>query len=91
MDVRVGKVTHFFSCLSVAVVSVSGEIKLGDRICIVGRTTDFEQPVSSLEIDHQKVRLVGPGTEVALKVYQKVRKGDVVYKMVEREESKNHE
>lgn len=83
MDIRVGKVTHFFNHLSVAVLELSGELKVGDRICIVGRITDFEQTVGSMEINHQKVSAVGPGTEVALKVYEPVRKGDVVYKVVE--------
>lgn len=85
MDVRVGKVTHFFNHLSVAVLELSGELKVGDTICIVGRYTDFEQRVGSMEIDHQKVSVVGPGTEAALKVYEPVRKGDVVYKVVDAE------
>lgn len=85
MDVRVGKVTHFFNHLSVAVLELSGELKVGDRISIVGRFTDIEQRVSSMEIDHLKVTAVGPGTEVALKVYEPVRKGDMVYKVVEGE------
>jgi translation elongation factor EF-1alpha len=82
MDVRVGKVTHFFNHLSVAVLELTGELKVGDMILIVGRFTDIEQRVSSMEIDHQKVTAVGAGTEVALKVYEPVRKGDVVYKVV---------
>jgi len=85
MDIRVGKVTHFFNHLSVAVLDLTGELKVGDRICIVGRFTDIEQRVSSMEIDHQKVTAVGSGTEVALKVYEPVRKGDVVYRAVESE------
>ena len=85
MDVRVGKVTHFFNHLSVAVLDLTDELKVGDTICIVGRFTDIEQRVSSMEIEHQKVTAVGPGTEVALKVYETVRKGDVVYKVVEGE------
>lgn len=86
MDIRVGKVTHFFNHLSVAVLELDGELKVGDTICIVGRFTDIEQRVSSMEIDHQKVTAVAPGMDVALKVYEPVRKGDVVYKVVEREE-----
>jgi hypothetical protein len=85
MDVRVGKVTHYFNHLSVAVLELTGDLKVGDRICIVGRFTDIEQRVSSMEIDHLKVTAVGQGTEVALKVYEPVRKGDVVYKVVEEE------
>ncbi len=61
MDIRVGKVTHFFNHLSVAVLELSDELKVGDRICIVGRFTDIEQSVGSMEIDHQKSATVGPG------------------------------
>jgi len=86
MDKRVGKVTHFYNHLSVAVLDLSDELKVGDTICIVGRFTDIEQHVVSMEINHQKVSTVGPGREVALKVYEPVRKGDVVYKVVDREE-----
>jgi U32 family peptidase len=85
MDVRVGKVTHFFNHLSVAVLELTGELKIGDTIEIIGRFTDIEQRVSSMEIDHQKVTTVGPGAEVALKVYEPVRKGDMVYRVVEGE------
>ena len=86
MDIRVGKVTHFFNHLSVAVLDLSDELKVGDRICIVGRFTDIEQSVGSMEIDHHKVSAVGPGMEVALKVYEPVHKGDVVYRVVEPKE-----
>lgn len=86
MDIRVGKVTHYFNRLGVAVIELSGEIRVGDKICILGRTTEFEQQVSSMEINHQKVTTVGPGMEVALKVIEPVRKGDVVYKIIESEE-----
>ena len=85
MDVRVGKVTHFFNHLSVAVVELSGELKVGDTICILGRITELDQYVGSMEINHQKVTAVGPGMEVALKVAEPVRTGDVVYKVVKTE------
>lgn len=86
MDIRVGKVTHFFNHLSVAVLELSGELKVGDTVCIMGGFTDIEQRVGSMEINHQKVTAVGPGMEVALKVYEPVRKGDVVYKVVDGQE-----
>jgi U32 family peptidase len=85
IDIRVGKVTHYYNRISVAVLDLTDELKVGDRICIVGRFTDIEQRVGSMEINHEKVTFIGPGTEVALKVYEPVRKGDVVYKVVEGE------
>lgn len=86
MDIRVGKVTHYFNRIGVAVIELTDELRVGDRICILGRTTEFEQHVGSMEINHQKVNVVGPGMEVALKVIEPVRKGDVVYKVTESEE-----
>ena len=81
MDTRVGKVTHFFNNISVAVLELDGELKIGDRICILGRITDFEQPVGSMEIDHQPVFTVKAGQEVAIKVLKPARAGDVVYRI----------
>jgi translation elongation factor EF-1alpha len=83
MDIRVGKVTHYYNHISVAVLELTGELKVGEKIHIVGRTTDFHQQVGSMEIEHQKIQSAGPGTDVALKVIESVRKGDVVFKFVE--------
>ena len=83
MDIRVGKVTHYYSHISVAVLELTGELKVGETIHILGRITDFDQRVGSMEIEHQKIQSAGPGTEVALKVIESVRKGDIVFKLVE--------
>jgi hypothetical protein len=83
MEVQVGKVTHYYNRISVAVLDLSGELKVGEMIHILGRITDFDQWVSSMEIEHHKILLAGPGTEVALKVVEMVRKGDAVFKHVE--------
>ena len=80
MDIRVGKVTHYYSRISVAVVELSGELSVGETIHILGRITDIDQQVDSMEIGHQKIQSAGPGTEVALKVIEPVRKGDAVFK-----------
>jgi putative protease len=76
---EIGKVTHYFSRIRVAVLELSGELKVGDAIHILGYTTDFEQVVGSMEIDHKKVQSVEPGDDVALKVTRMVREGDKVY------------
>lgn len=80
MDIRVGKVTHYYNRISVAVLELTGELKVGDRIHILGHNTDFEQQVSSMEIEHQKIQLAMPGADVALKVIEDVREGDIVFK-----------
>ena len=83
MDIRVGKVTHYYNHINVAVLELTGELKVEETIHILGRITDFNQRVSSMEIEHQKIQSAGPGTEVALKVIETVRKGDIVFKFVE--------
>ena len=55
MDIRVGKVTHYYSRISVAVVELSGELSVGETIHILGRITDIDQQVDSMEIGHQKI------------------------------------
>ena len=83
MEVRAGKVTHYYNHINVAVLELTGELKVGETIHILGRITDFDQRVGSMEIEHQKIQSAGPGTEVALKVIETVRKGDIVFKFVE--------
>jgi translation elongation factor EF-1alpha len=83
MDIRIGKVTHYYNKISVAVLELSETLTVGDQIAFVGHTTEFSQPVESLEIEHHKIQSAGPGQEVALKVWEAVRKGDLVYKVLE--------
>lgn len=83
METKIGQITHFYDRISVAVLSLSDRLTIGDRVYISGHTTDFEQEVTSMEIEHQKVTSVGPGDEVALKVKEPTRKGDSIYKISE--------
>ncbi len=83
MEKRIGRVTHYYTRIGVAVLELEDELKLGDMIHIYGHTTDFTQRVDSMEIEHQKVESVGPGADVALKVVDRVRRGDAVYKVIE--------
>ena len=85
MEVPVGRVTHYYSRISVAVLTLSGDLKVGDKIEILGKTTEFSQVVTSMEIEHRKIQSATAGMEVALKVADTVRKGDIVYKVVENE------
>lgn len=83
MEKQIGWVTHYFKRIGVAVLELSGGLRVGDVVHIQGRSTDFTQQVQSMEIEHQKVQSVGPGADVALKVIEHVRKGDAVYKVAE--------
>ncbi|KYH42427.1 MAG: putative elongation factor Tu domain 2 [Candidatus Bathyarchaeota archaeon B63] len=80
---EVGKVTHYFTRISVAVVELSDKLSIGDRILIQGATTNFEQTVQSMQIEHKNVETAEAGQSIGLKVEQRVREGDRVYKIIE--------
>mgnify|MGYP001773475343 CR=1 FL=1 len=79
----VGKVAHFYPKISVAVIEVLDEIKVGDKIAIKGKTTNFEQIVESMQIEHKQVEKASKGDSVGLKVIERVREGDEVFKIEE--------
>jgi translation elongation factor EF-1alpha len=78
---EVGKVAHFFTRISVAVVELTAPISIGDRIVIKGPTTNLEQTVESMEIEHEKVTRAEAGQSIGLKVDDRVRENDTVYKI----------
>jgi translation elongation factor EF-1alpha len=83
MEVEIGKVTHYYNHLGVAVLSLKDSLKLGDRIHILGHVTDFTQRVGSMEIEHHNVTWVKSGDNVAIKVADQAREHDTVYRIVE--------
>jgi putative protease len=85
METNIGQVTHYFGRISVAVLKLTGELKVGDWILFLGHTTDFSQQVQSMEIEHKSVESVRPGDDVALKVIDRVRAGDEVFLKEEEE------
>jgi putative protease len=80
---EVGTITHYFPKIGVAIVEVTAPIAVGDTIRIKGTTTDFEQTVKSMEIEHKKIEKAKPGDSIGLKVEDKVRERDIVYKKTE--------
>jgi len=78
--VEVGHVTHFFARISVAVVELSATLAVGDTILIKGPTTDFEQVVGSMQIEHENIQRAEAGQSIGLKTEQRVREEDIVYK-----------
>lgn len=78
-DEAIGHVTHYYSHLSVAAVTLDSHLKRGDEIHIKGHTTDLVQPVESMEVEHGAVERAGPGDDVALKVTDHVREHDRIY------------
>jgi hypothetical protein len=80
---RIGVVTHYYGHLSVAVVKLEPgtTLRVGDNIHVKGHTTDFGQPVESLQVAHAPVSEVGPNDDFGLKVKDHVREHDVVYRV----------
>ena len=79
--VEIGHVGGFFAQPSVAVLELTAPLALGDSIYVKGHTTDFRQQVESLQVDRQPVSAAQPGQSVGLKVIQRCRKHDLVYKL----------
>jgi putative protease len=77
----IGKITHYYSNLGVAIIELSGPLAVGERIKIKGATSDFEQVVDSIQIDRQPIEKAKKGDVIGLKVSEKVREGDKVYKI----------
>lgn len=78
----IGKITHYFSNIEVAVIDLSAPLKEGDTIRITGgENTDFTQPVGSMQIEHENVKTGKKGDSVGMKVKEKVREGYHVYKI----------
>jgi putative protease len=78
----VGTITHYFSKPQVGVVKVTAEIKIGDTLHFHGHTTDFQQVVGSMEVEHKSIESAAPGAEIAIKLENRVREGDQVFKVV---------
>jgi putative protease len=78
--VKIGCITHFFTKISVAVIELTEPLAVGDTIVLKGPTTDFEQVVESMQIEHQNVQNAKAGQSIGLKVAQRVRENDMVYK-----------
>jgi translation elongation factor EF-Tu-like GTPase len=77
----VGTVVHYFRRIRVAGVLVSAQLAVGDRILVIGHTTALEQIVTSMELDHEPIEVAEASQEVGIRVIDRVRRGDEVYKL----------
>ncbi len=81
-ETRIGTVTHYYNHLHVAGVTITdGELRKGDTIHVVGHTSDFEQKVDSIEIDHEAVEVARSGEQIGLGMIEYVRENDAVYRV----------
>jgi len=80
---EIGRVSDFFARPVVAGIDLIGSFKVGDKLHIVGHTTDLEFVVESLQIHNADVNAANPGDEVGIKVPDRVRRGDRVFRVTE--------
>jgi translation elongation factor EF-1alpha len=80
---QIGEITHYFDHISVAVVKLSDKVKAGEKVLVEGHTTNFEQALDSMQVDHKPVKEAKKGESIGLKVADKVRAGDKVYRVSE--------
>lgn len=83
MEVEIGKVAHYYNHLHVAVLALTDALKLGDKIHIVGHSTDLTERVASMEVERHPVEWVDAGAEVAITVIEPVHEHDHVYRVIE--------
>jgi translation initiation factor IF-2 len=81
---KVGVVIKFFGKISVAAIRLTDDtLKVGDTIHIKGHTTDLTQTVGSMQIENESVEEAAPGADIGIKVGDRIRENDVVYKVIE--------
>ncbi len=79
---EIGKVVHFFSKINVAVITLSTNLNVGDKVKIGYHGGEFEQTVDSMEVNHAKVQSGKAGEEVAIKTIQETHQNAKVFKIV---------
>lgn len=80
-ELEIGKVSGYFARIGVAAIELTGELSVGDTIHIKGHTTDFTQAVESMQVEHESVEKAEADQGVGIKVEERARKGDSVYKV----------
>jgi translation elongation factor EF-1alpha len=79
---EIGVVTHYFDKISVGAIRLTdAPLSVGDMIHIQGHSTDFEQTVASIQIEHEAVHEAKPGDEIGIKVSERVHEHDKVFKV----------
>ncbi|KPK95733.1 translation elongation factor-like protein [bacterium SM23_31] len=79
----IGEISHYWGNIEVAGIEITdGELRVGDEIHIKGITTDFTQKVDSMQIEMKNIEKAQKGDSIGLKVAEKVRENDKVYKVI---------
>lgn len=83
MEKPIGKIIHYYDKIQVGIIELADSLKVGDKIKIQGNTTDLEQTVDSMQIQHKNVEEAKKGDQIGIKVTEKVREGDQVFRVEE--------
>jgi hypothetical protein len=76
----VGKVTHYYAHIKVAIVKFNTKVKAGTELYFKGATTDFSEAAKSMQFDHEPIAVAQPKKQIGIKLKKRVREGDLVYK-----------
>lgn len=79
----IGKITHYYDKIGVAIIELSGALKVGDKIKIEGGKNEFDQTIEEMQVDHKPVSAAQAGDAVGIKVKEKIREGALVLKLEE--------
>ncbi|KKQ90870.1 MAG: Translation elongation factor-like protein [Berkelbacteria bacterium GW2011_GWA1_39_10] len=77
----IGEISHFYSKIGVGIIDLKDTLKKGDKVKIKGHSTEIDQDIDSIQVDHKEVEEAKKGDIVGVKVSDKVREGDKVYKI----------
>ncbi len=75
----IGKVTHYYGGIGVAIIKFNKEVEVGEDVHFKGSSTDFSQKIESMQYDHKDIKSAKKGQEVGIKTDEKVREGDEVF------------
>lgn len=79
MEEKIGDVTHYFGHIPAGIIKLTAPLKVGDQIHFKGVTTDFEQEIISMQLNHKDIKKAKPGNEIGVEVTDRVREGDEVF------------
>lgn len=76
---KIGEITHYYSNISVGIIKLTDNLNVGDTVNIKGATTDFDQEIVEMQINHENIESAKKGDEIGIKVQDQVREGDEVF------------
>ncbi len=83
--VRIGEVSHFYDRINVAVITLSNPLHKGDRVHFLGHGSDFQQEITSMQIEHESIEAASPGQEIAIKVTKPVKPHTAIFLITDEE------